>query len=103
MASPTVWRENITQITHISLSLVRSLSHLIDEINQIGELLRGRVAPRAGCRPDLGLGLWVEDDGAVAVGLEVDADIEGHGAVVEVLHASGHASDGYILANKNSG
>ena len=39
-------------------------------------------------------GLLGEQDGAVAVGFEVDADVEFGGRVVEVLDAGGRADDG---------
>ena len=38
-----------------------------------------------------------EDDGAVAVGLEVHPDVEVEGRVVEVLHACRHARYGNVL------
>ena len=38
-----------------------------------------------------------EDDGAVAVGLEVHPNVEVEGRVVEVLHAGRHARHGDVL------
>jgi hypothetical protein len=47
-------------------------------------------------RREEGDGVVGEDDGAVAVGFEVDADVEAGGSMVEVLHACGGADRGQL-------
>src|SRR5690606_30729864 len=69
-----------------------------DEVRHGGQgvesiLLGGRLRLRLA---EETYGLLREDDGAMAVGFEVDTDIELASSMVEMLHTSGGADDGKL-------
>ncbi|PNY27137.1 Uncharacterized protein TCAP_02931 [Tolypocladium capitatum] len=77
---------------------------LVDEITNGGERLEG-ILLCGGLRlllPEDAHRLLGEDDGAVAVGLEVDANIELARRVVQMLDTRGRADNGEFLDNTNT-
>lgn len=92
LEGPALVSENGLDEEHVGQSITNSL---VDEVDQSLEALQGMLLSRRlglGVLDDL-QGVLRECDGTVAVGLEVDTDIEPQGSVVQVLHTSVSAND----------
>lgn len=74
---------------------------LVDEGSyRLEVLLRGSGGGEEGSAADESGGRGGEEDGAVPVGFEVDADVEGGGGVVQVLYSGGDAQDWNVLGRE---
>lgn len=95
LGGPALVSEDSLDEKHIGESITNSL---VDEVGKSLEALQRVLLSRR-----LGLGVLDdlqsvlrESDGAVAVGLKVDTDVEPQGGVVEMLHTSVGANDGEL-------
>ena len=70
---------------------------LVNDVDKGSQLLRFRAIGLGRRVPNDLHGLVREDDGAVAVGLEVHSDVKVESGVVKVLYASRNAGDRDVL------